>query len=135
MGEWDPTEMITGMGCLQGRRAGLAAGGVLPPHAPARGLTPAFPAADRPRAGEKTGPVHCDGMTSLSALVTLCLGLESTPGRLDKLRLVTDFLTPSVPTKRPGRWHTSRVGRFPRPIRACSACAVCRPPGLRPCHP
>jgi DNA ligase-1 len=36
-------------------------------------------------------------MTSLSALVTLCLALESTPGRLDKLRLVTDFLSVLAP--------------------------------------
>ena len=41
-------------------------------------------------------------MTSLSALVTLCLALESTPGRLDKLRLVTDFLSALAPDEAAG---------------------------------
>jgi DNA ligase-1 len=41
-------------------------------------------------------------MTSLSALVILCLGLESTPGRLDKLRLVTDFLSALGPDEAAG---------------------------------
>ena len=41
-------------------------------------------------------------MTSLSALVTLCLALESTPGRLDKLRLVTDFLSALGPDEAAG---------------------------------
>ena len=41
-------------------------------------------------------------MTSLSALVTLCLALESTPGRLDKLRLVADFLRALGPDEAAG---------------------------------
>jgi DNA ligase-1 len=41
-------------------------------------------------------------MTGLSALVTLCLGLESTPGRLDKLRLVTEFLSALGPDEAAG---------------------------------
>ena len=55
-------------------------------------------------------------MTSLSALVTLCLALESTPGRLDKLRLVTDFLSALGldEAKRLG-WRTGWVLRPARP--------------------
>ena len=41
-------------------------------------------------------------MTSLSALVTLCVALESTPRRLDKLRLVTDFLSALGPDEAAG---------------------------------